>query len=80
MAKFIDVKNFNLRNNGKDIVVKETILLNIEEIKWIEVNKFSNGYAIIVVTNEDNYAYDCGFERENEAYENMFELQRKLNK
>lgn len=80
MAKFIEVADYMLKLKDEEMVVKKTILLNIEEIKWIEVKKFSNGYAITVVTNEDNYIYDCGFERENEAYEKMFELQRELNK
>lgn len=80
MAKFIDVGKFDLRDNGKDIVVKETILLNIEEIKWIGIKKYSSGYAILVVTNEENYAYDCGFERKDEAYEKIFKQLEELNK
>lgn len=80
MVKFIEVAECNLIIADNEIKVKETILLNIEEIKWIEIQKFSSGYAIIVVTDEDWYVYDCKFEKEIEAYEKMIELKEELNK
>ena len=80
MAKFIDVGTCYLKDCENDIVVRRTILLNIENIKLIEVKRYSSGYAIKVVTDEYYFVYDWNIAEENEAYEKMFKLQEKLNK
>lgn len=80
MAKFIDIAKCKLIDGDKDIVVEEIILLNTEEIKWIEVRKYLSGYAILAVTGEDFYVYDSGFNKENEAYIEMVALREALNK
>ena len=79
MAKFIDVWTCYLKDCDKDIVVRGKILLNVENIKWIQMERFSSGYVIKVVTGEDYYAYAWEIAEESEAYNKMFKLQDKLN-
>ena len=85
MDKFIEVYEFEVDYEFNKIKLRElalrgTILLNVENIKWIQMERFSSGYVIKVVTGEDYYAYAWEIAEENDAYEIMYELKEKLNK